>query len=72
MFKYDKAAILHVLDVVENIVNDNLEDYYDVTSDREQSDQTCKQCDTSDFTDIPFEKMRLEMPESWWNDDNDT
>lgn len=72
MFKYDKAAILHVLDVVENIVNDNLEDYYDVTSDLEQSDQTCKQYDTSDFADIPFEKMRLEMPESWWNDDNDT
>ena len=72
MFKYDKAAILHVLEVVENIVNDNLEDYYDYTSDAKQSNKACKQFDTSNFTDLSFEELKLVVPKGWCNDDNDT
>lgn len=70
MFKYDKTAILHVLEVVENIVNDNLEVYSDTII--KQLVETSKQSSETGFTDISFEKMRLEMPESWCNDDNDT
>lgn len=70
MFKYDKAAILHVLEVVENIAADNLEVYSDTII--KQLVETSKQSSETGFTDIPFEKMRLEVPESWCNDDNDT
>ena len=70
MFKYDKAAILHVLEVVENIAADNLEVYSDTII--KQLVETSKQSSETRFTDIPFEKMRLEVPESWCNDDNDT
>ena len=70
MFKYDKAAILHVLEVVENIADDNLEVYSDTII--EQLVETSKQSSETGFTDIPFEKMRLEVPESWCNNDDDT
>lgn len=70
MFKYDKAAILHVIDVVENIANDNLEVYSDTIV--KQLIETGQQFGSVGFADIPFEKMRLEMPESWCSDDDDT
>lgn len=70
MFKYDKAAIVHVLEVVENIADDNLEVYSDTII--KQLVETSKQSSETGFTDIPFEKMRLEVPESWCNNDDDT
>lgn len=70
MFKYDKAAIMHVIEVVENITNDNLEVYYDPIT--KQSVETCEQPCPAGFTDIPFEKMNLVVPEGWCNDDDDT